>query len=535
MHNPDEDPIELLTPSEMGRADALTIAAGTQGYDLMLRAGKNVALAAEDLLYSGEGRRIAVFCGPGNNGGDGYVAARLLSEQGFEVRLGALGDPNQLRGDAARAFTDWTGETLAAETLDPRDGDLVIDALFGAGLSRPLDGLALQIIQKINASGTPVLAVDIPSGLDGANGAIGSECVQACETITFFRLKPGHLLLPGRLACGKLRLTQIGIEDAVLTEIRPQTFLNAESLWRDQTPMPRLNGHKYERGHLLVASGPTTRTGAARLAARAGLRVGAGLVTVASPSDALSVNAASLTAIMLRQADDAGQWRELLSDRRFSAVVIGPGFGVGDATREIVETLLAAAEKGGGRALGLVLDADALMSFASDWEGLAKLVRASGATAVLTPHEGEFNRLFKKKNDEAEVWHEVLAGGSSNTLSAPSEISAFTYKIDRARAAARAVGACVVYKGPDTVVAAPDGRTCIARNAPPSLATAGSGDVLAGLIGGLLAQRMPSFEASACGVWLHGEAAKLFGPGLIAEDLPEILPRVLASLALRGG
>ena len=534
MHNPDEDPIELLTPSEMGRADALTIAAGTQGYDLMLRAGKNVALAAEDLLYSGEGRRIAVFCGPGNNGGDGYVAARLLSEQGFEVRLGALGDPNHLRGDAARAFTDWTGETLAAETLDPRDGDLVIDALFGAGLSRPLDGLALQIIQKINASGTPVLAVDIPSGLDGANGAIGSECVQACETITFFRLKPGHLLLPGRLACGKLRLTQIGIEDAVLTEIRPQTFLNAESLWRDQTPMPRLNGHKYERGHLLVASGPTTRTGAARLAARAGLRVGAGLVTVASPSDALSVNAASLTAIMLRQADDAGQWRELLSDRRFSAVVIGPGFGVGDATREIVETLLAAAEKGGGRALGLVLDADALMSFASDWEGLAKLVRASGATAVLTPHEGEFNRLFKKKNDEAEVWHEVLAGDSSNTLSAPSEVSAFRYKIDRARAAARAVGACVVYKGPDTVVAAPDGRTCIARNAPPTLATAGSGDVLAGLIGGLLAQGMASFEASACAVWLHGEAANLFGPGLIAEDLPEILPRVLAGLAQPG-
>ena len=349
MPDPDQDPIELLTPAEMGRADALTIAAGTPGYDLMLRAGKNVALAAEDLLYSGEGRRIAVFCGPGNNGGDGYVAARLLSAQGFEVRLGALGDPHHLRGDAARAFADWTGETLGAEAVDPRDGDLVIDALFGAGLSRPLDGLALQIVQKINASGTPVLAVDVPSGLDGANGAIGSDCVQACETVTFFRLKPGHLLLPGRLACGKLHLTQIGIEDAVLAEIRPKTFLNAESLWRDQMPMPQVKGHKYERGHLVVASGPMTRTGAARLAARAGLRVGAGLVTVASPSDALAVNAAALTAIMLRQTDDAAQWRDLLSDRRFSAVVIGPGFGVGEATREIVETLLAAAPGRGDR------------------------------------------------------------------------------------------------------------------------------------------------------------------------------------------
>jgi ADP-dependent NAD(P)H-hydrate dehydratase / NAD(P)H-hydrate epimerase len=532
MRDPDDDPIELLTPAEMARADARTIAAGAPGYDLMLCAGKNVALAAAELLRPGEGRRVTVFCGPGNNGGDGYVAARLLSEQGFDLRLGALGDPHLLRGDAARAFADWTGETQTADALDPRDGDLVIDALFGAGLSRPLDGLALRIVQKINVSGTPVLAVDVPSGLDGSNGAIGSECVQARETVTFFRLKPGHLLLPGRLACGHVRLTQIGIEDAVLAEIRPQTFLNAPSLWGDYMPMPRISGHKYERGHLVVASGPAMRTGAARLAARAGLRVGAGLVTVASPSDALAVNAACLTAIMLRQADDAAQWRELLGDRRFSAVVIGPGFGVGDATREIVATLLAAG-KGAERPLGLVLDADALIAFSHDWEALAKLVRASGAEVVMTPHEGEFNRLFNIKEDKYEVSHEAGARSSSKTLDIGNEVNVHAYKIDRARAAARAVGACVVYKGPDTVVAAPDGRACIARNAPPTLATAGSGDVLAGLIGGLLAQGMAVFEASACGVWLHGEAAKLFGPGLIAEDLPEILPRVLAGLAAR--
>ncbi|MGO9429935.1 NAD(P)H-hydrate dehydratase [Rhodoblastus sp.] len=535
MNSGDEYPIELLAPQEMARADALTIAAGTAGYDLMLRAGKNVAVAAADLLRAREGQKVAVFCGPGNNGGDGYVAARLLREQGFQVQVGVLGDPHHLRGEAAKAFADWGGEIAPSENLDPRGADLVIDALFGAGLSRPLDGLALQVVQRINASGTPVLAVDVPSGLDGANGAVGSECVRATETVTFFRLKPGHLLLPGRLACGKTRLTQIGIGEETLREIQPHTFLNTPKLWLDAMPWPGVDGHKYARGHLIVASGPMTRTGAARLAARAGLRAGAGLVTLASPADALAVNAAAVTAIMLRQVDDAAQWRELLADRRFSAVAIGPGFGVGAATRRIVETLLAASLKGGSRPLGIVLDADALTSFSPDWDSLAAVIQCSGAEVVITPHEGEFNRLFNKKATKLQLKRESVPEGYANASEISTEPIELEYKIDRARAAARAVGACVVYKGPDTVVAAPDGRACIARNAPPTLATAGSGDVLAGLIGGLLAQGMPMFEASACAVWLHGEAAALFGPGLIAEDISEILPRVLANLSLRQG
>jgi ADP-dependent NAD(P)H-hydrate dehydratase / NAD(P)H-hydrate epimerase len=535
MYSGDEDPIELLTPEEMARADALTTAGGTAGYALMQRAGKNVAVAAAVLLRAREGGKVAVFCGPGNNGGDGYVAARLLREQGFVVEVAALGDPRLLRGDAAAAFADWGGEIAPAEYLDPRGADLVVDALFGAGLSRPLDGLALQAVQRINASGTPVLAVDVPSGMDGANGGVGSECVRAAETVTFFRLKPGHLLLPGRLACGEVRLTQIGIGEETLREIQPRIFLNAPELWLDARPRPRPDGHKYARGHLIVASGPMTRTGAARLAARAGLRVGAGLVTLASPADALAVNAAALTAIMLRQADDPTQWRELLADPRFSAVVIGPGFGVGATTRQIIEILLAASPKGGARPLGVVLDADALSSFSPDWDSLAAVIQCSGAEVVLTPHEGEFNRLFNKKTAIPQPRREGLSVGCASASETPDQPSEFKHKIDRARAAARAAGACVVYKGPDTVVAAPDGRACIARNAPPTLATAGSGDVLAGLIGGLLAQGMAPFEASACAVWLHGEAAALFGPGLIAEDISEILPRVLANLPLRQG
>ncbi len=531
-----EDAIELLTPAEMARADALTIAAGTPGYELMLRAGSNVAAAAADLLRRGEGRRIAVFCGPGNNGGDGYVAARILREQGFDVRLGALGDPRALRGDAASAHADWPGEVLAAQALDPREADLVIDALFGAGLSRPLDGAALELVRKINASGVPVLAVDVPSGVDGANGAIGPAsgrvCVQARETVTFFRLKPGHVLLPGRLACGEVLLTQIGIEAGVLAEIRPRTFLNAEVLWRGKFPIPSANGHKYSRGHLVVASGPATHTGAARLAARAGLRVGAGLVTVASPKDALAENAAHLTAIMPRQVEGPDPWRRLLADRRFTAVVLGPGFGVGEATRAIVAAILGEVAQGGGRRFGLVLDADALTSFSGEAASLASLI-GGGIEVVLTPHEGEFNRLFNRKVDETNVSRGVGASSSAETLAEAEQPSDLPNKIDRACAAARLAGAIIVYKGPDTVVAAPDGRACIARNAPPWLATAGSGDVLAGLIGGLLAQGMPAFEAAACAVWLHGEAAHLFGPGLIAEDLPECLPRVLANLVFR--
>jgi len=503
-----DTPIELLTPQEMGRADALTIAAGVPGYGLMLKAGRAVAAVAADLLRASGGGRAAVFCGPGNNGGDGYVAARLLREAGFEVVVGALGDPRFLRGDAKNAFADWPGETRAVEDVDPAAADLVIDALFGAGLSRPLDGRALATVERINASGKPALAVDVPSGLDGATGAIGSIAVRAekQKTVTFFRLKPGHVLLPGRAVCGEILLRQIGIEPGVLTEIAPKTFLNGPDLWRDARPQPRIDGHKYSRGHLLVASGPMTRTGAARLAARAGLRAGAGLVTLVSPADALAVNAAQLTAIMLRAADGAAQWRELLADRRFNACVFGPAFGTGPDTRVLAETLLAAATP--ERPLGLVLDADALTAYAGDSASLARRITASAARVVLTPHEGEFSRLFNDKTGAASA-----------------------SKLDRARAAAQATGATIVLKGPDTVVASPDGRAALAANAPPTLATAGSGDVLAGVIGGLLAQDMPAFEAAACAVWLHGEAARAFGPGLIAEDLPEALPQVLAGLA----
>lgn len=488
---------ELLDPTEMAKADALTIAAGTAGAVLMDRAGAAVAdVVARRPLST----RITILCGPGNNGGDGFVTARVLAQRGYRVRLGLLGQVERLVGDAAGAARRWTGPVMPATALDLSDTDLIIDALFGAGLARDLEGEARALVEAMAGSGKPIIAVDLPSGLDGATGQVRGVAARAVETVTFFRRKPGHLLLPGRALCGKVRVADIGIGEAVLEQIWPLTSVNGPDLWGAVFPIPGVLGHKYARGHGGVVSGGRWTAGAARLAARACLRAGAGLVTVATPPGALEVHANSYAALMARPMEGAADLTELLSDARLGAVVLGPGLGVGEGTRALV-----ASAAGAGRSL--VLDADALTSFARDAKGLAALL-ASCKGAVATPHEGEFARLF----DGVET------------------VPPTADKLTRARAAARVLGAVVVLKGADTVVAGPDGRASIAENAPPYLATAGAGDVLAGLCCGLLAQGMAPFEAASAAVWLHGEAATTAGPGLIADDLPEALPQVYRRL-----
>lgn len=532
--------LELLTNAQMGEADRRATAAGVASMVLMENAGRAVADEAERMVAPGA--RILVVCGPGNNGGDGFVAARLLLERGYEVRVAALVALERSAGDAEAMASRWRGTTVTAgqSMADLASSHLVVDALFGAGLTRRLDGVARDVVDAINAAGRPVLAVDVPSGLDGNSGAAAGSVVRAARTVTFFRRKPGHVLFPGRALCGEVVVADIGIPESVIAPFpslrgegqppthRPAsadaitvaTFANAPELWHDVYPRPSLEGHKYSRGHAIVVSGPAERTGAARLAARGALRAGAGLVTVASPRAAFPVNAAHLTAIMLEPFEVPGGLADVLADTRRNAVLIGPGTGVGAPTRRMVEIALHSEA-------AVVLDADALTSFA---QGVAQeeAPRRFGFTAsgrdseddvmpavlfsqiaarkqavVLTPHEGELKRLF------ADV------EGS---------------KLDRARHAAAASGAVVVLKGADTVIAAPDGRAAINENAPPWLATAGSGDVLAGFVVGLLAQGMPAFEAAASAVWLHGECATRFGAGLIAEDLPELLPAILSGL-----
>jgi hydroxyethylthiazole kinase-like uncharacterized protein yjeF len=491
--------MEVLTTGEMERADRLTIAAGTPGFALMMSAGQAVAEAAMDLVEEGP---IVVVAGRGNNGGDGFVAAAELAARGRDVSVILLCGRDTLQGDAALAARGWKYPVLPFNPQAIGKPALIIDALFGAGLNRPVKGDPLEMIEAINANGAPVLAVDLPSGINGTTGTVMGAAINAVETVTFFRRKPAHLLMPGRKHCGRVRVADIGIDARVLTEISPQTSENDPQSWQKSFPVPDIDGHKYARGHAVVLSGELASTGAARLAARGALRAGAGLVTLASPRDALAVNAAALTAVMVRAVDNVIQFAELLDDRRLNSVVIGPGAGIGSRTRDLVHTALSAKR-------ALVLDADALTSFAEAPERLFEAIKAShDPQVVLTPHEGEFPRLFSD---------------GSNKHPGRS-------KLERVRDAAERSGAVVLLKGPDTVVASPDGRASIASNAPPWLATAGAGDVLAGIIAGVLAQGAPAFEAACIGVWMHGEAAREAGPGLIAEDLPEVLPAVFRRL-----
>jgi hydroxyethylthiazole kinase-like uncharacterized protein yjeF len=478
---------ELLTVAQMAEADRRTIAAGIAGRDLMERAGASVAA---EIVRRWSPRPVAVLCGPGNNGGDGFVVARHLSAAGWPVRLGLAVPAGTLSGDAAYHRDLWLGpiEPLAPSLLTGTG--LIVDAVFGAGLSRPPEGRIAEMLHAVANSGLPVVAVDVPSGIMGDTGEdLGAP--GAVLTVTFFRKKPGHLLLPGRVRCGEVVVTDIGIADTVLDGLAVTIFQNGPELWLTALPKPCLDGHKYDRGHALI-SGGYPLTGAARLAARGAARIGAGLVTLAVPEVAFAVYAAAVTSIMVRPLAAEVDFTALLADPRHSAMLIGPGAGSGSATRDRILAILATRR-------GVVLDADALTAFADD---SARLFAAIDGPTVLTPHDGEFRRLFDPSGP----------------------------KLARARRAARASGAVVLLKGADTVIATSDGRAVINANAPPSLATAGAGDVLAGMILGLLAQHMEPFLAAAAAAWIHGAAAAAFGAGLIAEDLPDLLPAVLRPL-----
>ncbi len=483
----------LLTVDEMYRADDAAVAAGVTGETLMENAGRAIA---EAIVARWKPCPTIVLCGPGNNGGDGFVVARLLAQADWPVRLALLGERRKLKGDARSHAERWSGsiEPLATDGL--AGAELVIDALFGAGLTRPLDGAAAEVIAAVAERGLASVAVDVPSGVHGDTGQVLGTAAPARLTVTFFRRKPGHLLFPGRALCGEVVVADIGIPEAALRDIAPAQAANGPALWRDIFPWPRFDRHKYSRGHALVVGG-AAMTGAARLAAAAARRAGAGVVTVLSPPEALMIYRTSQVGTLVARLEGAVELAQILASPRSHAMLMGPGNGVHTQTRDNVLAALSTAKP-------VVLDADALTVFADD---PATLFGAIAGPCLMTPHEGEFSRLFPANDD---------AG-----------------KLARARRAADQSGAVVLLKGPDTVVAAPDGRVAINGNAPPDLATAGSGDVLSGIAVALLAQGMPPFEAACSAAWLHGEAAARHGPGLIAEDLPGALPPVLAALRSR--
>lgn len=471
----------------MHEADRLAVAAGTPSQLLMQRAGEAVA---REISRRWTPRPVSVLCGPGNNGGDGFVAAIALAQSGWPVRVALLGELGALRGDSRAHASRWSGniETIGPNSID--GAELVVDALFGSGLSRALDPVLVEILGQAARRAVPLIAIDIPSGVMGDSGATVGAAASVC-TVTFCRKKPGHVLLPGRDLCGEVVVADIGIPAGVLRSLPIDTWENDPALWLSVLPRNQTSANKYTRGHALLYGG-YPMTGAARMAARAAARSGAGLTTIAVPEKAFPIYAASLTSIMVQPLSLEADLAALLADSRYTGFSIGPGAGVNAATRNRALAMLAT-----GRPV--LLDADAISVFAQQPAELFKAIRGY---CVLTPHEGEFKRLFEFSGD----------------------------KLSRARRAARDSGAVIVLKGADTVIAAPDGRAIINSNAPPFLATAGSGDVLGGIILGLLTQGVDAFFAAAAGVWMHGAAAADFGPGLLAEDLPDLLPAVLRRL-----
>ncbi len=479
---------ELLTAAQTYALEQGCFAAGLASLEAMERAGAAVADAIAARTLPG---RVLVLCGPGNNGGDGYVCARHLLDHGYTVAIVSWDDPQRLKGDAAAMRALWRRPILDLATVDTQATgyDIVVDALFGIGFNRLADEAKSAQVRRIAARGRLCVAIDVPSGVHCDTGELLSDLITAQLTVTFAKRKLCHALQPAAARCGEVIVADIGIIGDVAGAVRlnlPPHIIG-----------PDTNTHKYARGAVLIASGGATQTGAARLAARAALRGGAGVVTILSPCDALAVHAHHLTAIMLREANDVDDIQAAANDARVRAVVIGPAHGVNDYTQQCVRALLSTQA-------ALVLDADALTAFASSPELLFAAIKARPAPVVLTPHEGEFARLFPK-------------------LTAAS-------KVERAREAALHSGAVVLLKGADTVIAAPDSRVTVNSHGTPWLATAGSGDVLAGIIAARLAQGDDGFTAACAATWLHGDAGLRCGPGLIAEDLPERLPDVLRHL-----
>ncbi len=477
-----------LSVEEMYAADAAAIAAGIPGIELMEAAGTGIA---RDIRHRWRPRPVAILCGPGNNGGDGFVVARLLAERGWPVRLAVLGSVEKLKGDAAANARRWKGgvEPLTTKVLE--GAPLVVDALFGAGLQRPLAGTPAAVIERVNERKLDCVAVDVPSGVHGDTGEVLGIAPVCVSTVTFFRPKPGHMLFPGRGLCGDLVVVDIGIPDMVLPGIAPKTYVNGPGLWLERFPWPKQDGNKYGRGHAVILGGDTM-TGAARLAADAARRSGAGLVTVAAVPETFSIYSMGSPGNIFNPIATQTELEETIGDPRCNALLVGPGAGVSEQTRTRVLAVLETGKP-------CVLDADALTVFRDDPQ---TLFGAITGPCLMTPHDGEFTRIFDVAGD----------------------------KLTRARAAARESGATILLKGADTVVASPDGQASINTSAPPELATAGSGDVLAGIAVGLIAQGLQVFEAASAAAWIHGMAAATFGPGLIAEDLVDGIPSVLGAL-----
>lgn len=513
--------VELLTAAQMRTIEAAAMASGAvTGLELMERAGAGVvaAVLAHWPKMALTSQRAVVLCGPGNNGGDGFVVARLLAARGWKVICATTAPAST--PDARAMAVLWTGEVRAVEALDWADfraATVCFDAMFGTGLQRDIAPGVWGLLEMARASGCKLVAVDILSGICADSGRVRAEAGYlewpADLTVTFQAAKPGHYLDAGGLLQGTLAVVDLGLARGIEDLLRADAAQLTELTQVSAADLAKQSGHKFTHGSALILSGDHAQAGAARLSARGALRVGAGVVTLASPPSAMAENAARLEAVMLREVAGAQDLAAVLADVRINALCLGPAMGLGARQAGV----LAAALQTKGEPRPTVLDADALTLIARD----AALFGALHKMCILTPHAGEFARLFP----------DIAA-----KLAAAAQAGPAYSKLDATRDAAARAGSVVLFKGADTVIAAPDGRCAInsaqSDRSAPWLATAGAGDVLAGFITGLLARGYAPFEAACTGAWLHVECAIEFGPGLIAEDLPEMLPRVFRRLGV---
>lgn len=484
---------QLLTAETMKNADAETIARGTSGVTLMEQAGNAVT---QLITEHNKPKPTLVVCGPGNNGGDGWVVARRLSEKKWPVKILSLVPVKQLSGDAAHVAHHWDGPVHNHWDKSLLEGtELIIDAIFGIGLNKPVDENTAEIICALNEHPAPIVSIDIPSGIHADTGEVLGTACNAVLTVTFSCKKPGHILLPGKSHCRLIAVTDIGIPVDVINHAACPYFENIPDLWTEHLPQKRLRKHKYDYGHVMVLGGPMHSTGASRMSATSALRTGAGLVSIVCPEEAVAIYASHLTSVMLSpcKLEDNKAFAAAIEGKYKHVIVMGPGAGITESTKQAVLTALSMQKK-------CIIDADALTCFKDNPQ---TLFDAIDSEVILTPHEGEFSRLFPD-----------ITGS----------------KLERARDAAKQSGATVLLKGNDTAIASPDGRVALNSNAPAFLGTAGSGDVLSGIIAGIFSQHVPAFESACIGTWIHSETASKAGRGLMAEDLPAHIPEVLAKL-----
>ena len=499
---------KLFTSETSYKLDDICKSRGLSFSELMENAGKKSSEVIHEVIipdlknFNG---KILVLCGPGNNGGDGMVVAKYLEYQGYDVDVSfPLGKVNQLSKVVLQKFKNLNKDFKKFNHNNIRNYSLVIDAIFGVGLNRKLNKKAVSVFNKINSHSKCIVSLDIASGVDANNGCLLPVALKADYTLTFVAPKVGQYLLPGKENTGKIYVLSIGER---FKEIKQATknnaiFLNSPNLWKKNYKWPTLKDHKYKRGHTLVRSGKVSSTGASRLASISALRVGSGAVTLASDKEALIVNASNLTSVMVNVISSHDEFLLFAKNRKINSLIIGPGLGQSDTTKELVLKSI-------NSNISLVLDADAMSSFKGSPQDLIHCLkkRRKKNNIILTPHEGEFERVFKYKN---------------------------LNKIEKTQKASKETNTTILLKGNDSIVSSPKGKVSVSEKSSVFLATAGSGDILAGLCGGLLAQGMKSFEAASAAVWIHNQIGLLSGPGLIADDMEKILlkflPKILRNL-----